>query len=220
MKTFILRVGLPVLVLTIILAANSYASPILVSNFSFETLPLGGLPFSCGTNCSFSSGLITGWTVVGTAGQFQPGPPATTAYFNSVPDGVTVAYDNNGSISQTVAPLVQLGVIYTLQVDVGVRKDVGNPGTEALVINGNTYFATGVPATPGGWSTFTATYTGTAADVGKAITIQLSSTGAQGDWDNVRLSDSTNVPEPASGLLMGLALLACAGIVRPKRRVT
>jgi hypothetical protein len=220
MKTLILRVGLPVLVWTVALAANSYASPIFVSNFSFETLPVGGLPSACGTNCSFSTGLnIPSWTVTGSnTGQFQPGPPATTTYFNSVPDGLTVGYTNSGSISQTVAPLVQLGVVYTLMVDVGVRKDVGDPGTEALVINGNTILATGVLPTPGNWSTFTATYTGLLADVGKSITILLASGASQGDWDNVRLADST-VPEPASGVLASVAVLALAGLVLRKRRV-
>jgi len=37
-----------------------------------------------------------------------------------------------------------------------------------------------------------------AADVGKTIGIDLRSNGVQGDWDNVRLNDSTGVPEPAS----------------------
>lgn len=131
-----------------------------------------------------------------------------------------MAYTNGGTISQTVSsPLVQLGVTYTLLVDVGLRHDLGDPGTEALVINGVDYFATGSSPAAGNWSTFTATYTGLAADVGKSITIELASGGNQGDWDNVRLSDSTAsaVPEPASGVFMGLAALALAGIVRRKR---
>jgi hypothetical protein len=195
------------------------ASPIFVNNFSFETLPAAGLPFGCGTNCSFSTDVIPGWTTTGSqTGQFKPGPPATTTYFNSVPDGTTIAYSSGGSMSQTVAPLVQLGVVYTLMVDVGVRKDLGaDPGSEALIINGNSYFATGVQATPGNFSTFTVSYTGLAADLGKAITILLSSGGSQGDWDNVRLSDSTPTaaPEPAS-IVLGLSALALLGIVRRK----
>jgi hypothetical protein len=222
MKTLILRAGLPVLVLTVALAANCYASPIFVSNFSFETLPAGGLPLGgCGVGCAYNAGLIPSWTVTGTVGEFQPGPPANTGFFNSVPDGITIAYTNGGTISQTVVPVVQLGVTYTLMVDVGVRKDAPDPGTEALVINGTSHFAVGVLATGGNWSTFTATYTGLAADVGKPITIMLAANSAQGDWDNVRLADSTGaaVPEPASGALMGVALLACAGLLLRKRRV-
>jgi PEP-CTERM motif len=215
MKTWTLQVGLAVG--TFFLASSSYALPITVSNFSFETLPAGGLPTACGTGCSFSAGTgIPGWVATGAStGEFQPGPPATTTFFNSVPDGSTIGYTSSGTISQTVAPTVQLGVVYTLMVDLGLRKDGPDPGTEALVINGNTYFATGVAPVQGGWSTFTVTYTGLSADVGKSITIQLASSGAgQGDWDNVRLSDSTTsaVPEPTTGMLLGLAGLAWAGI--------
>jgi MYXO-CTERM domain-containing protein len=216
----VLRIGLPVLVFAFLAASTAVASPLLVNNFSFETLAAGGLPFGCGTSCSYSTDLIPGWTITGSqTGQFKPGPPSTTTYFNSVPDGTTIAYTSGGSISQTVAPLVQLGVVYTLMVDVGVRKDIGfDPGSEALIINGNSYFATGVPATPGNFSTFTVTYTGLAADVGKSITIQLIAGGSQGDWDNVRLSDSTptGLPEPASAL-MALTALALLGVVRRKR---
>ena len=221
MKTSVLRVWLRVATFTLVVASISYASPITVSNFSFETLGAGGVPFACGTGCSFSTdGVIPGWTVGGTAGLLQPGTPANTTLFNSVPDGSTVAYSNGGTISQTVAPLVQLGVIYTLQVDVLVRKDVGDPGTEALLINGNTILATGVLPAPGGFSNFTATYTGLAADVGKSISIELVSNGVQGDWDNVRLASSlpSPVPEPASGVLMGLAAVALAGIVMRRKR--
>jgi len=222
MKRAILRVGLPTLVGTFFLASSSFAGPIAVTNASFETAGAGGLPFLCGTACSFSTdGIIPGWTVVGGGGLFKPGPPSTTSYFNSVPDGTTTAYSDNGSISQTVAATVQLGVVYTLLVDVGVRKDLGvDPATEALVINGVTYAAVGVLPTPGNFSTFTATYTGLAADVGKAITIRLATPGVEGNWDNVRLSDNTTVgavPEPVSGLLAGLLALAWAGIAKRKR---
>ena len=169
----------------------------------------------------FSSGgtPIPGWVISGAIGQLQPGPPATTTYFNSVPDGTTVAYSNGGTISQTVGATVQLGVVYTLLVSVGVRKDFPDAGTEAIVVNGHSYFATGTLPSPGNWATFTATYTGLAGDVGDSITILLASGADQGDWDNVQLSNSlaSGVPEPASSLLVGLGALALAGIVGFKR---
>jgi hypothetical protein len=223
MKSLVLRVGLPLLMGTLSLAPSSWAGAITVTNPSFETLPNGPLPLTCGTGCAYSTdGNIPGWTTTGASGLLQSGAPVNTTYFNTAATGSTIAYANSGSISQTVGATVQLGVIYTLLVDVGVRKDVGDPGTEALVINGNTILATGVLPAAGGFSTFTATYTGLAADVGKAITIQLATASAQGDWDNVRLSDNTTsaVPEPASMMLMGLATFAGAIMIRRKRQAS
>src|SRR5438105_1857893 len=152
-------------VLAVIFVSNSFGASISVVNASFETAPVGGLPFLCGTGCSFSEDNIPGWvsSTPANSGQFRPGPPATTTYFNSVPDGITVAYSNGGSISQTVAPTVQLGDVYTLLVDVGVRKDFPDPGTVQLVIGGTTFVtAIGILPAPGSgaWATFTATYTG------------------------------------------------------------
>src|SRR5450432_3082082 len=64
-------------------AVSGLASPISVSNFSFETLPIGGLPFHVGTcvSCVYSRGVaIPGWLSVGrgTDGEFRPGPPGNT----------------------------------------------------------------------------------------------------------------------------------------------
>jgi hypothetical protein len=196
------------------------ASPIFVSNFSFETLPGAGLPNTgCGSGCAYSTTAIPGWTTVGTGGQFQPGTPANTAYFTSLSDGPTSAYSNGTGaiISQTVIPTVVLGEVYTLMVDIGSRLDEPFDGTAAILINGNTYNATGTTPTRGTFGTFTATYTGLLADVGKPITIELLSTGEQGNFDNVRLDGAvlgTANPEPASFVLMGSALLALTGILR------
>ena len=43
------------------LASGAFAGSIPVANFSFETLPPGGLPFGCGGTCAYSSGPIPGW---------------------------------------------------------------------------------------------------------------------------------------------------------------
>ena len=199
-------------------AFTALAGVISVANASFETLPAGGLPSGCGTGCSFSEAVIPGWSNSGISGQFQPGTPATT-FFTSLPDGPTVAFSNDTTppISQTVGTKVQLGVTYTLMVDLGWRNDFGSFTSAAdLMINGNAITAIGTAPTQGNWSTFTATYTGLASDVGSSITIELLTSGGQGDFDNVRLSDST-VPEPAGFTLLGLGLAGLLVFARRQR---
>jgi hypothetical protein len=186
-----------------------WANAITVNNFSFETLPPGGLPLACGVGCQYSLDVIPGWTNSGFSGQFQPGAVPNT-FFDTLDLGPTIGFTHGPTISQTVAPSVALGVTYTLQVDIGERKDIGSGASVDLLINGNRYFGSGAFVF-GGWSTFTATYTGRAADVGDPITIELNvgGGGGQGDFDNVVLSDNLNaVPEPAS---FGLLASAIAG---------
>jgi hypothetical protein len=156
--------------------------------------------------------------MVGSGGQFQPGNPGNTNYFNSLSDGPTSAYNNGvgGVISQIIGAPVVLGEVYTLLVDIGYRKDAGFTGSADLLINGQKYTATGVPI-QGAFTTFTATYTGLLADVGQSITIELNSGGSQGNFDNVRLDGTIpgGVPEPTAFLLAGPALL---GLAAWKRR--
>jgi len=207
------------LVCSILSVGSALANTIIVNNPSFETLPAGGLPIGCGTGCFFSEAAIPSWTSTGSglSGQFQPGTQDSDfTYFNSLSDGITSAYSNGGTISQTVTDTVQLGVMYTLQVDLGYRNDVPFDATADLLINGATYLASGSTPVRGNWSTFTATYTGLASDVGKAITIQLISSGQQGNFDNVRLSDNlTSVPEPTLAGILGVGF---AGFVAFRRR--
>ena len=204
------------------LAAGAHATSITVINPSFETLPGGGLPVSCGTGCSYNVGAIPGWSNSGTTGQFQPGEPTNTTFFNvTASDGTpTVAFTDAGTISQTVGATVQTGDVYTLMVDIGFRKIAAFDGTVDLLINGVRYVATGSAPSQGNWSTYTATYTGLAADAGKSITIELGTTGIEGDFDDVRLSDNAlaATPEPGSLVLLGSGLLGLAGFVR--RRFT
>lgn len=207
------------------LTVSAFASPILVGNASFETLPGGGLPFTCGVGCSYdgAGSPIPNWTTTGTDGQFQPGTNAGNfTFFSTLSDGITSAYSNGGTISQTVIPTVALGITYILQVDLGRRNDLASTGSAGLLVNGNLIGAVGVAPTAGNWSTFTASYTGLAADVGKAITIQLASSGIEGNFDNVRLADSITtgaVPEPATATVFALGLAALFASSRRKRTV-
>ena len=163
-----------------------------VNNPSFEVLPAEGLPFIGYLGGTFSIAPIPGWVNAGDSGQFQPGINGG-AYFNTLSNGPTVGDSNGGTISQTVGATVQAGVVYTLQVDVGLRNDAccQTFGTVQLLIGDTVIQATGSLPPQGFFSTFTAVYTGLPADVGKSITIQLSSTAQQGDFDNVQLTASS-----------------------------
>jgi len=201
------------------MVVSGYASPVVISNYSFEN-PAGALGSPCGTGCSSMDMIPIGWTGSGGVGLFQPGSSFENySYFNYVPDGVTVAYSNGGMLSQVLADTVEAGVTYTLQVDWGARADnlFDSSATVALIIGNEMVLATGTAPTPGNWSTYTSTYVGSADDIGKSITIALSS-GSQGNWDNVRLDrsgewnelGSREVPEPASYQLLGMGLIGLA----------
>lgn len=201
----------------------AWAGPITVVNPSFEILPDSGLPNGCGVGCSFSVDFIPGWVntpFLGlglSSGQFQPGTDAgNTTFFNALSDGITSAYTTTSGISQTVGVTVQEGVIYTLLADVGWRNDAGPFGNPRLLVNSVFYDGIGIPV-QGGWGTFQTTYVGLPADVGLPITIFLDSVTFQGNFDNVRFSDSTEVsavPEPGSLGLVGVGLLALLGAAR------
>jgi hypothetical protein len=214
--------------------AAASAAPITVNNPSFEIIPPGGLPLTAGyqgAGCSYNAGpgSIPGWTNFGFSGEFIAGTQVGNHFaFDFMPDGIAGAYTNTAGpsiISQTVAPTVQLGMTYTLQVDFGLRHDAPSfsPATADLLINGIRYSATGVAPAPGSWSTFTATYIGLAADVGDPITIELGSTTAgfppQADFDNVRLSSNgpSAVPEPSSVGILAVASMGLVALVRRKR---
>jgi hypothetical protein len=227
-----LRVGIGALACGLVFTSSGFADAIPVNNPSFEILPAGGLPIGGYLGGAFSVDAIPGWvnSGEGDSGQFQPGGPSGTVpngYYNALSDGPTEAYTNDGAISQTVGATAQVGVRYTLLVDIGARLDTSCchfTGVADLLINGNQYFATGVENS-GGFATYTATYTGLAADAGKPMTIELSASSQQGDFDNVRLSDNltTTTPEPASIISIALlatvgAVLRCAAVRRRQRR--
>jgi len=177
--------------------ASANVVPITVNNPSFETLPGGGLNQNGPCNLTYSVAAIPGWNSTGVSGQFNPGTPGCV--FNSIPDGSIVAETNGGTISQTVGVTVVAGNTYTLTVFQGTRLDCCTSGgaTEDLLINGNTYLATGTAPTAGNWSQYSVTYVGTVADAGQSITIQLNGTGTQADFDDVTLSYVPSaVPEP------------------------
>ncbi len=207
------QAALAVWALLVCFLPTAWADVVPVANASFETLPPGGLVNTAGCGnpgCFYSVGAIPGWSSSGTSGQFQPG---YNAHFETLSLGPTHAWIASGTISQTVSPVVELGRTYTLQIDLGNRKDMAFGAVAHLVINGNTYMATGITPDEGGWSTYAVTYAALPADVGQAITIQLSNTSGQGNFDNVQLF---SVPESAD--LMLLACVSAAVLFRAMRR--
>ena len=201
-------------------SVGASAGVITVDNPSFETLPAAGLPFGCvGSACAYSVDAIPGWTNSGDSGQFQPDVAGNGGfYINSVPDGITVGYSNGPTISQTVSPLSQAGVTYTLTVAEGFRKDLPDPGAVELVVNGVPTLATGSGVqNSGDWFDYTASYT--ALTSGGAIEVVLNPNGIQGDWDNVRLTDSVGaVPEPAAWALMLVGFGVLGSVMRRRTR--
>jgi|ERR1035438_3673780 hypothetical protein len=200
-------------------AVPGFASPITVSNFSFESAVSGLV--ACGTNCNSGNVVIPGWTSspTGQSGIFQVTGAGT--YWNDVgvqlADGPQSAYvftaASTGPVTLSqVVGTATAGWTYNLSVDIGQRLDLsGYMGTADLLINGAMHAITCPAALSGGFVTCTGSYTALASDNGQAITIQLNATQRQGNFDNVQLSA---VPEPASFLLIGSALFALSSLRR------
>ena len=101
----------------------------------------------------------------------------------------------------------------TEAVDNGISHYVA--AVQTLAGDANAVLKSGTAPAAGNFSNYTATYTGLAGDVGKTIGIQLSATQSQGDFDNVRLNDSTaSAPEPGTAFLGVLGLAAMLPVVR------
>ena len=196
------------------LAAPAWAD-ITVMNASFEMtstpLPLAS---SCGTGCSFNVGPIPDWTIVGQGGSFQP----NSAIFNlPLPDGSIIAYSNGGTISQTLAASLTPNTTYNLSVDVGFRLNgaVDITNYSIALYAGSTLLASLPPSTSNGvipigtFADETVTFTSGATVAPGDLRIVLTSGGQQADFDNVRLTTTSLIPEPSSLSLLagGLGLL-------------
>src|SRR5271154_5794011 len=82
--------------------SSAWADSVTVQNSSFETT--GALtPNNCAVGCSINSGPVPGWVTTGAgaeAGSWQPGMGGTFFNANAVPNGITIAYVVDGSLSQ------------------------------------------------------------------------------------------------------------------------
>jgi hypothetical protein len=211
-NAFATLVGLMLLVGTEVSAA-----PIPITNPGFEdpAMPDG----------AFTVGTITGW-VVGTGaeqGVFNP----TTGQIPVVPEGSQVGYSNGGSITQALSANLTANTQYNLSVQVGHRSECcGEPTFTIELLAGATTLTSApinyVLLTPGApFITLNAPYFASPADahLGEQLSIRLSSSGPQSDFDNVILDASTvgtRVPEPSTFLLLGSGVLALVVRSRPR----
>lgn len=210
-------------ILGMALVVGAQGASIAIANAGFEdNVPTTN---SCGGSCVFQPGLMSGWTASGPTilwGTWRPSVPPANDYFDVIPSGLNTGYAHFGSsLSQVVGETAVAGLTYTLEVELGWRKDydVTSLGFIELVVGTTRVLATGTQPVQGGWSTYTATYAALSGDTGKTIEIYLGSLLNQlGNFDNARLSSSatplgeTNpVPEPGGMGIVGLAGLVLAG---------
>jgi len=191
---------LSVLVLGCI-SAPVWADVITVKNASFQNT---NALISCGPNCTFNVGIgIPDWMATG-PGDF--GSWHTASGFG--PNGVTVAYSNGGTISQTLTGTSLIpNTTYTLSVQVGHSFD-GNVTDYSIALWAGTTplktFSGNNGVIPiGTFANETLSFTSGAEPASGDLRIVLTSAGKQGDFAHVGLTDTPAVPEPSS-----LALLA------------
>ena len=198
-----------------------------ITNPSFETPALVDGAYT---------GTITGWLTYTDHGNGFAivSNPDTNAYSSGSPaDGSNMLAINAQAdfalgfvVYQDIPVTLLPGTIYTLTVAIGNR--IGGHATDTFKIeldkhdsalNSNSslarYDGLGSDLTADSWTNKTISYTATAADAGKTLTIFLGvDTAAKTysqvtDFDNVRLT-SAPIPEPGTITLLAAGWLACA----------
>jgi len=202
--------GIAMLLVCVALVGGSVrADGITVQNSSFETF--NTLTVNCAVGCNYNTGPVAGWVTTGVeAGSWQPG--STGVYFNAgaVPDGSTIAYVVDGSLSQDLGVGLEANSTYNLSVDVGDRLDGFMSGnyTIALDVNGVSMCSfTGNSASiaPGTFAEETCSFVAPASVPSGDLSVVLSGSNGQATFDNVTV-DPVDTPEPSSAALLGFGL--------------
>jgi hypothetical protein len=199
----------------------AFAATIVITNPSFETTDPMPIPYETGF---YNLGPIPGWTLVGAgpAGSWQASGPSS---FTFIPDGTVIALINGGYLNQVLSDSLANSTRYTLTTAVGRRADGFSADSTIQLLAGGSVIASGTQAvsniTSGGWIDYSVSYMSGASDphVGQPLEIRLiygGGVGAQSNFDDVRL-DATAIPEPATCMMIGAALVALA-LGRKKRR--
>jgi hypothetical protein len=197
-----------VLVCFALVGGSAWADSVTVLNPSFgtfNTLTNTG----CGTGCAYNFSGVPDWTNVSTAGSFQPGTGPT--YFSvPLPDGNTLAFVSDGSLSQDLGALLP-DTTYTLTVEVGDRLD-GQSGnfTIALDDGGTMECNNSGPSSEIAAGTFGAescSFTTGSDPVGDLIVVLgNNNTNLQADFADVTVN-AVSAPEPTSIALLGAGLM-------------
>jgi len=195
-------------------AAVSWGGTITINNPSFESP-------SCGTTGPVTC-VPSGWVLNGVGGTLLP-PGGGPAAF----DGSQYATTNaGGSLTQDLLTSLLANTDYDLTVWVlnrGCGGCVFDPTVELLVGGTIVGEASGTTPAVGTWTEWTLDYVspGSGPLVGEDLSIELTSTATQGDYDLIGLSSNatvSGVPEPSTFLFAGAGLLGL-GLAARRRRL-
>jgi hypothetical protein len=174
-----------------------FIRPLAVANAGFETPDCDTTTCTVSPLGSYTTGTATGWTITGgSGGVYDPIGVITPT------EGDQVGWSSGATLSQVLSDTLAANVNYTLSVDVGDRTDTGFPGYTVALYAGGTLLASNVGAAgsvTSGWTTATVTYTSGSTPPSGPIEIRLTSAGSQTEFDNVRLTTTTQLAAAAPG---------------------
>ena len=170
-----------------------------------------------------SPSALPGWGVSDKAGAWNP---TASNFSGEAPEGNNVAYINSGLIGQWLPTVINEGYHYTMEMKIGIRSDVAyiNPeyGLSFVAKNPLTGKAevvdqfSGVPTT-GAFSLVSYSYTATDPSVfGRELGIWLISKSGQISFDDVKVYNSSSVPDASIMWLLGTGIILL-GVLNKKK---